>query len=301
MDEQVMTQLLAARTQALAAARAITRCRHDAEDCVQTALQLAVEQGAGCRPVNPTGWLVTVARRRAIDVVRRRDAQARAISRHADSPVERDIAENVVDSAEADWLAREARTRLPRSTQAVLDLLVTGRSIRETALELGLSERSVEGHVHRLRTTLRRAWAASLGAVAVLASGFRKLLPAAAPALAVAMVLAIGVVAPARPAVPPARGVSPTTEDAAAGWRADQFVAGSSPQHEQVQPTSANPARQAGGAVSSSPRDKRVLHEQDATGQTDATVKDRGGPDDPVFGTLKCVQEFEISPSHVGC
>jgi RNA polymerase sigma-70 factor (ECF subfamily) len=56
-----------------------------AEDCAQDALALALARwpGEGV-PANPGGWLMTVARNRAIDVLRRADVERRKAARAGD-------------------------------------------------------------------------------------------------------------------------------------------------------------------------------------------------------------------------
>lgn len=301
MDDLVMSRLLGARQKALRAARTVTRCEHDAEDCVQTALQHAVEQGPAFAPENPAAWLVTVSRRRAVDLVRRKQAQANALLRSVADDICPDVAEDVADRAEARWLAMEARGRLPQSTQAVLGELVGGSSVRETATVLGLTERSVEGHLHRARGTLRRAWLSAAGVLAAVAGGLRRLAPVtAAPAVLVAVVLALHPSVSPAPSQGGSRDGGQTEPAVGSSWTAVSSVVTTVGAREQRPRSSATvaPPRPAGGKPVT-PRP--VVREQDPTGHTEATIKERGGTDDPVWGTVKCLQEFELTPSHVGC
>lgn len=298
MRDDVLQELLAARARAVAAAKRITGCTYDAEDCVQAALQMVLELEAERRPSNPGGWLVTVSRRRAVDLMRRREAQARALLKQDVSEIVPDVAESVADLAEAQWLAQEATHRLPRSTQAVLTGLANGSSVRELAAELGLTERSVEGHVNRLRRSLRRAWAATLGVFGVSWLAVRRSVAVATPTLALTAVAITFTPRAGTPEQLPGKGQFGVLE-VAGSTPPDSRITQAVPQPpKRVQPPGhrpylATPSRQ-GSA-------HHVLREQDPTGHTEATVKDRGGPDDPVFGTLKCVEEFEVSPSHIGC
>ncbi|KJL24418.1 RNA polymerase sigma factor [Microbacterium oxydans] len=61
-----------------------------AEDAVQDALARAVERWPGDGvPANPAAWVTTVARRRAIDLVRHADAERRAVARLEHEPHQR--------------------------------------------------------------------------------------------------------------------------------------------------------------------------------------------------------------------
>lgn len=69
-----------------------------AEDAVQDALARAVERWPGDGvPANPAAWVTTVARRRAIDLVRHADAERRAVAR-----LEHEPHDGVVMTQEAD-------------------------------------------------------------------------------------------------------------------------------------------------------------------------------------------------------
>ena len=70
-----------------------------AEDAVQDALARAVERWPGDGvPANPAAWVTTVARRRAIDLVRHADAERRAVARLEHEPHDgADIAQEADD------------------------------------------------------------------------------------------------------------------------------------------------------------------------------------------------------------
>ncbi|WP_349885329.1 RNA polymerase sigma factor [Microbacterium sp. WHRI 7836] len=70
-----------------------------AEDAVQDALARAVERWPGDGvPTNPAAWVTTVARRRAIDLVRHADAERRAVARLEHEPHDgADIAQEADD------------------------------------------------------------------------------------------------------------------------------------------------------------------------------------------------------------
>lgn len=73
-----------------------------AEDAVQDALARAVERWPGDGvPANPAAWVTTVARRRAIDLVRHADAERRAVTRLEHEPHEGIDAHDATDHDDA--------------------------------------------------------------------------------------------------------------------------------------------------------------------------------------------------------
>lgn len=73
-----------------------------AEDAVQDALARAVERWPGDGvPANPAAWVTTVARRRAIDLVRHADAERRAVARLEHEPHEGADAHDATDHDDA--------------------------------------------------------------------------------------------------------------------------------------------------------------------------------------------------------
>ena len=145
--------------------RSVIRCRNvagsheDAEAFVQEALVAALDSDLESIS-DLEGWVVTVARRRAIDAARRRSACRSALVRvaHRESREAEDVAERVAARDEAAWLASRL-DELPATTVAVVRTLASGRSIGETADELGMSYRSVESHLTRARRWARCALA----------------------------------------------------------------------------------------------------------------------------------------------
>src|SRR5258708_17234365 len=63
----------------LAATARITRDLDAAEDCVQDAYAQALTAWADGVPAKPAAWLTVVARRRAINLIRRRDTLSRKL------------------------------------------------------------------------------------------------------------------------------------------------------------------------------------------------------------------------------
>jgi RNA polymerase sigma factor (sigma-70 family) len=146
-----------ALTQAVPAARlaaaGVVGDGPDADDCVAAALESAA---AGAQIDSPATWLATVARRRAVDLVRQREREQRAWTRlgRLQGRAEPDFADDVVEQETARWLAQEAAA-LPPRTQAVFARVRDGVPAKNVADEFGLTERSVESHVLRARRVLR--------------------------------------------------------------------------------------------------------------------------------------------------
>lgn len=172
----------------------------DAEDCVQEALlKLWMTQRGESPPVrDQKSWLAVVARRRLADLHRDRSRLARAASRHGalDTPA---VDDAVLDRAQARWLLRSL-AEMPSTSGEVVELIGQGRSVDEAADELGLTRRSVQSHLTRVRRLLRvRAalgWAVLAGFAASFARTWRSLCSQATAvpvAVAAAVVVLIGV------------------------------------------------------------------------------------------------------------
>lgn len=131
----------------------------DAEDAVQDALAQAARQwSTNGIPDNPTGWVVTVAWRRAIDAIRadasRRERERRVfeLDLTAAQPIH-------TDDTVALYLMC-CHPALSRASQVALTLrAVAGLTTREIARGLLVSETTVAQRISRAKATLRRAGA----------------------------------------------------------------------------------------------------------------------------------------------
>jgi RNA polymerase sigma factor (sigma-70 family) len=274
--------------------------REDAEDCAATALLGVVQRGGLSEVANGEAWMVAVARRRAVDVLRGRDRERRRGERLAAhtagvTPV---VAEHVADRAEAQWLASVAREGLPHSTQRLLEALAEGFPIDEAAAQLEISKRAAESHLHRARRALRAAWASTLAVWGVLVAAARRAAPAA-PAAALAastLALAVSTPAPAGEADPALRpqpvlereastAVVPRAETSASGRALVEPAPAAVPVHAL--------ARQR----------QRQLPTAVGVGSVAVSVseKERSGPSDPVGVVLHCLSEMEVSATTMGC
>lgn len=139
---------------AFALAFRITGDRQGAEDAVQEAfLDLWRNPGR----FNPDAgslrtWLCTIARRRAIDWLRRQSAQRTYLTRLAgQAPIEAPVEDDVISAATAKAV-RECVRDLPRLYRDPIALAYYyGLSYREVAIELGVPEGTAKS---RLRSAL---------------------------------------------------------------------------------------------------------------------------------------------------
>jgi RNA polymerase sigma factor (sigma-70 family) len=146
----------------------------DAEDCVQEAI-LKVVPRAGVDESRMAGLLVTVVRRRAIDIHRRAQAAARASKRlQAVAPCDADTPDVLLcDRAEAEWSATVVE-QLPAFQRQVLMARADGRSWNEIAHDLSTTVKAVESAVSRARASVRLALASTLGIAIALARRWRQ-------------------------------------------------------------------------------------------------------------------------------
>ncbi|MGC4880470.1 RNA polymerase sigma factor [Micromonospora sp. DT43] len=134
-----------------------------AEDCAQEALAVALERWPGDGvPANPDGWLMTVARNRALDVLRRAAVERRklhdlALLTPADGQPEPEVGEDVVDDRLRliftcchPALAIEARVALTLRT-------VCGVPTADIARLLLVSESTMTRRLTRARTRIAEA------------------------------------------------------------------------------------------------------------------------------------------------
>jgi DNA-directed RNA polymerase specialized sigma24 family protein len=285
------------------AAESIVGSRQDAEDCA-AACHAELCEKPPLRADNLEALLVTVAKRRAVDLVRTRCAERRRDGRLASraSLTEHDVAEEVVNRAEARWFDSAARRTLRPHVYALLERLAADVSIDQAAAELGMSRRAAESHLLRARRTLREVLPKAMASVVVLFGAFRRLgSRSAAPALtavSAACLLVLPAVsgvfsggeAPQRALAPPHAHERPAT--------ALELLAGG----QEPPLTREKPARSARRAPAESKRSPIVtVH---GPGRSEVFVRhgDTGGHErGPVEVLLACVDDFQISPQRIGC
>jgi RNA polymerase sigma factor (sigma-70 family) len=179
------------RDRALRVARARLSDPYDVDDCVQEGMTRVVAMpGLDLGRVGPL--LSTVVANVAADTHRQhmRSARLRAKVTWSERP-SAPHDEPVCDAAEARWLLAQLDGLAPRE-RAVLELRASGRSMAQTAAELGMSYKAVESAFTRGRNAVKLLWRATLGAMAVLVG--RVLRPAAPATTAAVVVAAISLV-----------------------------------------------------------------------------------------------------------
>jgi RNA polymerase sigma factor (sigma-70 family) len=131
----------------------------NADDIAQDAMFAAYQRwDAVCTYGSPGAWVRKVCAHRAVSVLRRRSAEARALLRLQSRPQEQPP--QLTDDAESFWA--EVR-RLPRrQAQSVALFYVYDLSVAEVAATLGCSEGSIKVHLSRGRSALARRLGESL-------------------------------------------------------------------------------------------------------------------------------------------
>jgi RNA polymerase sigma factor (sigma-70 family) len=283
----------------------VLRSREEAEDCASEAL-LAVLQRGGLEGVrNEEAWLVRIAKRRAADAVRRdvrgRRRAVRLAARAAVLPARED--EEVLDQAEARWLAREADRLLLPDQARVLAALADGYTVAEAAAGLGMTKRAAESHLHRARQVLRTAWAATLGVLGWITAGLRRCAPAVPAA---AMVVAAVLSAPwgnpgGTTELPRTEDPLVTAETSLGGTPrpAPTVQVGARQARPSARPVAARPARPPHPRSTAPAPYRRVT--TPAAGLR-LTARDRpAAPADPVGLVMWCAGHATVSLEHIGC
>lgn len=214
--QQLWDAVLAERGRAERVARARCASPQDAEDCVQEAMARVVAMPAVDRTrIGPL--LATVTAHLAADTHRLRSRATRAEPRlraWATAPVPPE--DVVCDAEEARWLWTR-RDALGAQDREVLELRAQGRTVAETAEELGLTYKATEASYTRARAKMRAIWRATAAAIGILCGRPRRCSAATKPAyvavatVALAFVLLPGASEPSPIApVGPPRAAPPT-------------------------------------------------------------------------------------------
>jgi RNA polymerase sigma factor (sigma-70 family) len=283
------------------AARPVVGSTDEARDCASEAIVQYLQR----RPEdidNLEAFMVTIAKRRAIDHARARTRARLRDDRFANEHVltAPDVAEDIAARAEAFWADEQARRLLSPHVYELLRLVADGVPFPEVARRLDMSERAVQSHLHRARRLVRAALAKTLAALGLSTASLRKWAgtPAtAAPALAAAFVVAVqvlgGSLAPAAPALelmPSTTVVDDTgTTTASGATRSTSSRLGSG------QPATSLRHRDAAGAA-------RIVSVQTHVVGADVEKHDDGYQSSgPVDQLQHCLENLRIELRYQGC
>jgi RNA polymerase sigma-70 factor (ECF subfamily) len=225
VKEHIWDAVVAERARAERVARARCASPQDAEDCVQEAMARVVAMPAvDAARIGPL--LATVTANLAADTHRRSARAERAEPRLRAWATPQPTPEEIVcDAEEAKWLWLR-RQALGTQDREVLELRVQGRSVAETAEELGLTYKAAEASFTRARARMRAIWRATAAALGILWGRPRREFSVAAPAYVAAAVAALAFVllpgsphaAPSAPGTPEPHAAAPApAADAGAG------------------------------------------------------------------------------------
>lgn len=143
----------------------VLHCEADAEDLLQSVF-VAVWNGGSLqyRPERgrPLGWLVTVARRRSIDMVRKQICYGRTCDGYqaeteAQPPVVAGTMEHEVDTAEYRTMVARALERLPEAQRVAVELaFFKGMSQRAISAQLGVPVGTIKTRITLAIQKVRR-------------------------------------------------------------------------------------------------------------------------------------------------
>lgn len=292
----------------VSASRNVLGCDDEALDCAAEAMTQVLER----RPtdvVNLEAFMVTVAKRRAIDRLRarqraRRRDQLLAGQVALEAP---DVADDVTSRAEARWADAQAQELLKPHVYRLVRLLADGVPMQEAASRLGMSDRGAQSHLLRARRTVRKAMAQALGVLTGALACGRRLVPAAPPAAAVAVVAATAlfVAAPAPspsqqagPPAPAARNAAPAPVPAG-NAPATKAPRGPDTQADQQPPPTDVPGRPRAGAAPEPARSP--IARTPVVGVETYDTDDGHQSDGPVEMVMHCVKNLTVTIGYQGC
>lgn len=133
---------------------AMTSSRDLAEEALQDTFVSAWRGAGSFRRSGPVpAWLWGIARRRLVDLARRKPGAATLMEeRFVASP------EEIVIGLEANDRVHDAVAKLPDDQRAAIEAVVfEGRSLLEAAQAMGVAEGTVKSRLHRARARIREA------------------------------------------------------------------------------------------------------------------------------------------------
>jgi RNA polymerase sigma factor (sigma-70 family) len=306
--------LHALRPQLERAARRQGLTAEQAQDVVSEALLRAA--GAGeLDPARLHAWLHVVAKRLAVDELRKAVGPRLEQRLRAHALPEPDVAEQVTDAAEAVWVASLVGTLPPRQ-RTVIEHRSRDMAPADIAARLGMSYKTVESLTSRARQSIRAAAADTYNGVfvlfgAVAAAARRTSRAAATVVTASAVALTVGAAAgppldgqerPERE-VPAAAahdaGLAAARRPAATGASlVAAAVPSALPRTADKAPAAAQPtARPAGAAVATVPGQRLPVAAHDGI-----EVRRDGRDGSFAADVLRCLADgVQVTLSHVGC
>ena len=157
----------------MSAAYAVLGCREEAADCSTLAVIQVLER----RPQgveNAEAYMVTIAKRRALDRIRGQVRERRAAARLGAELSSPDVADDICERGEAAWVQSYAKAKLDPAVYALLQHIGDGLSVGEAAAATGMTYKAAEGHLTRARRMLRSATARAFAALLGLLAGLRR-------------------------------------------------------------------------------------------------------------------------------
>ncbi|MDP9182689.1 MAG: sigma-70 family RNA polymerase sigma factor [Actinomycetota bacterium] len=250
---------------------------------------------------NLEAFLVTIAKRRAIDHTRSR-TRARARDERLAGELALsapDVAEDIAARAEAFWADEQARRLLRPHVYELLRLVADGVPFPEVARALDMSERAVQSHLLRARRVVRAALAKTLAALGLGSASLRKwsgTAAASAPVVAAALVIGGGVLGgPAARSAEPALVLLPSTT-----WAVDAEADRARLTSTGRRTTSPAASDAAGGAHRGDPTTVAGL-QTPVIGVKVQKREDGQQSSGPVERLQQCVENLRIELDYLGC
>jgi len=281
------------------AARRVLGCRDRAEETAADVIAELVASPPNGDIRNLEAFLVTVARRRAIDRFRADLSARRRLERYAAGQQGHvvDASDAIAERDEAAWVDAQARLLLPERGYDVLRLVADGVPLEEVAHTLSITRRAAEGHLRRARITLRSALAKTIAALGLLLGSVKRSTATAGPATAVAASVVLLLVLPMRvPDGPEGLRIEAPRADLVLTESPKRRVAAPRPAgHDRAE---ARPSKPGGSNLS--PRPEPMI-QSPVVGFGTYTMDDGYEAEGPADLVLHCVENLHVDLTSAGC